>query len=476
MRILPFHKNQKTIDGKLWRMTVWTIMPMCVLAAFLLLFFVQFSVQNSKASRNITVASTFNLNFKDEVDLKMYYFVTGSSDVLPLEEVETARQLAMTLRESTQNRDSLKVIDNILSLCDNLDSCIREIERTEGYDARMSQLESNVYIITQLIERYIYTYLYYEAGEMAELEASLQTWMIVDLSVTILLVILLVTLLTANASRLARNIAEPIDALCVRVGEIGRGDLAAQPPIEADDEKLQTLSDGIEQMVSKLSAQMELNEREQQKLRETELALLQAQINPHFLYNTLDTIIWLIETGKNEQAQEMVSSLSTYFRSFLSNGKDIITLREEAQHVRSYLEIQQVRYKDILRYEISIDPALDVCRIPKMTLQPLVENAIYHGIKPKRGGGRIAVTASQEGDCACIRVQDTGAGLTPEKLAEIRASLQEDASGFGLIAAYKRLRLMYGERCTFTIDSTPDDGMTITIIIPLDNTAEGSAK
>ncbi len=473
MKKNPLPNRQRTIESKLSRMTMWMIAPMCVLAAFLLLFFVQFSIQNSKASRNITLASTFNQNFKDEVDLKMYYFVTGSSDVLPLDEVETAENLAVMLREGTKNHESRKAIENVLNLCGNLSDCIREIERTEGYDARISQLESNIYIITQLIERYVYTYLYYEAGEMAALEARLQTWMIVDLAAAILLVVLLVILLTVNTSRLARSITEPIDALYGRVSEIGRGNLSAQPPVEADDDKLQTLSVGIEQMVSKLSAQMALNEREQKKLRETELALLQAQINPHFLYNTLDTIIWLIETGKNEQAQEMVSSLSTYFRSFLSNGKDIISLREEAQHVRSYLEIQQVRYKDILSYEISIDSTLDGCRIPKMTLQPLVENAIYHGIKPKRGGGHISVTATESEGFACIRVQDTGAGLPPDKLASIRASLQEDASGFGLVAAYKRLRLMYGEQCIFTIDSLPGEGMTIAISIPLGESAEG---
>lgn len=465
-------KRHSTIEGKLSRMTVWMIAPMCVLAAFLLLFFTQFSIQNSRASRNITLASTFNQNFKDEVDLKMYYFVTGSSDALPLDEVDTAENLAVMLRESTKNHDSRKAIENVLNLCVNLSDCIREIEQTEGYDARMNQLESNIYIITQLIERYVYTYLYYEAGEMAALEARLQKWMIADLAAAILLVVLLVVLLTMNTARLARSIAEPIDALYGRVSEIGRGNLSVQPPVKADDDKLQTLSAGIEQMVSKLSAQMALNEREQQKLRETELALLQAQINPHFLYNTLDTIIWLIETGKTGQAQEMVSSLSTYFRSFLSNGKDIISLREEAQHIRSYLEIQQVRYKDILSYEISIDSALDGCRIPKMTLQPLVENAIYHGIKPKRGGGHIAVTATETDGRANILVRDTGAGLPPEKLAAIRASLQEDASGFGLVAAYKRLRLMYGEQCSFTIDSLPGEGMTIAISIPLGEVAE----
>ncbi|MEA4893631.1 MAG: sensor histidine kinase, partial [Oscillospiraceae bacterium] len=203
------------------------------------------------------------------------------------------------------------------------------------------------------------------------------------------------------------------------------------------------------------------------RLRGIELSLIQAQMNPHFLYNTLDTIVWLIETGKNQEAEEMVASLSTYFRSSLSHGKDIITLAEETQHVRSYLEIQQVRYKDILDYEIKMDEALDKCLIPKMTLQPMVENAIYHGLKSKRGKGTICVCGSIAYGSVTIRVEDTGVGMDKESLERLREQVANgDASGFGLVAAYKRLGLVYGTDCTFTIDSELNSGTAITIRIP----------
>ena len=125
----------------------------------------------------------------------------------------------------------------------------------------------------------------------------------------------------------------------------------------------------------------------------TELALLQAQINPHFLYNTMDTIIWLIEAGKNPEATQMVSDLSNFFHHSLSKGQDIITLAEEESQVRSYLQIQQARYADILRYTIDLPERFGAVRIPKLTLQPLVENALYHGIKMKRGMGHIYILA-----------------------------------------------------------------------------------
>ena len=249
--------------------------------------------------------------------------------------------------------------------------------------------------------------------------------------------------------------------------EIGHGDLQSRPPVQAEDEKLQSLSDGVEQMVQKLDTQMKLNNEEQLRLRSMELALIQAQINPHFLYNTLDAIVWLIETGKTEQAEKMIISLSTYFRSFLSNGKEIITLAEEERHIRSYLEIQQVRYKDILSYQIDFDPEYSQCLIPKMTLQPLVENAIYHGIKQKRGGGTILISDECDGTWITLRVKDTGTGIPEETLAELRAGLENDETpGFGITAAYKRLKLLFGDKCTFDISSISGVGTEISIRIP----------
>ena len=221
-------------------------------------------------------------------------------------------------------------------------------------------------------------------------------------------------------------------------------------------------------MTVRLNRQIELNRQEQIRLRGIELSLLQAQINPHFLYNTLDAIVWLIETGKNEQAEEMVTSLSNYFRAFLSNGRDIVTVGQEQQHIRSYLEIQQVRYKDILDYEIDIDPAIGGCLIPKLTLQPLVENAIYHGLKPKRGKGMIRVTGSLSGGRVTLRVEDTGAGMEEAELVSLRSQiLSGEASGFGLTASYKRLLLMYGAECELTVDSRVGEGTAITIGIPM---------
>ena len=465
MKGLIFKKN--SITGKLYGLILNTFVPMVLLAATILVMFINYNVRYSSVTGNITTASQFNQNFKSDVDLKMYYYLIGSSRELPEEEIQAARTLAQTLLSNSTNPDSRKAAGSVLELCDSLTASIQRIQSTQGYDKRMEQLETNIYVITQLIEEYMYTYLYHEAGQLAALQHRLNRMLVAEILAVVVCLAAVVALSLRRAVRTSRSITDRIDALFRRVGEIGRGDLSQKPPIQADDPKLSVLGTGIEEMAVRLNRQIELNRQEQIRLRGIELSLIQAQINPHFLYNTLDAIVWLIETGRNEQAEEMVTSLSTYFRSFLSNGQDIVTMNQEQQHIRSYLEIQQVRYKDILDYEITMDRAIDDCLIPKMTLQPLVENAIYHGIKPKRGKGRITVTGALTEGMVTVRVADTGAGMEQQELEALRCQLEkDDAHGFGLLSSYKRLRLMYGAACEFTIDSRKGEGTAVTIRIP----------
>lgn len=467
MRTRSDPRDRHAISDRI-RQLIWSLtIPLCVLSVFILLLFLVYSLRYAQISSNISTASQFNQNFKDEVDLKMYYFVTGSSAETPVDEVSTAEELAAKLLADTRNRESRRAASSVLNLCGNLKDCIADIEITNGYDLRMHQLEANIYVITELIQEYMYTYLYHEAGELAALRQQQSVWLAAGLILSAGVMVVVIALSLRRSFQITRSITRPIDGLYSRVVEIGQGELTARPPVEAEDSKLRALGEGLEEMVTRLNEQMELNRQEQDRLRSMELALVQAQINPHFLYNTLDAIVWLVETGKNEKAVEMVSSLSTYFRSFLSNGKDIISLREEALHVRSYLEIQQVRYPDILRFDLNMDPALDDCRVPKLTLQPLAENALYHGLKARRGGGSITVGSSRQGDMVVLEVRDTGVGMTPEALGKLRKSLETDeGTGFGMQASYKRLRLMYGEALDFRIDSEEGSGTVITIRFP----------
>lgn len=456
-----------SIRGKMSRLLMQMFIPIIFIFTIIIAMVLTRNIMFASVNGNIADASGFNQKFKEDVDLNMYLYVTGINEDCPWDDVNSARELAESLLERTNNDDSRKAMKNVLILCDNLSQYMKDIEQTEQYDERMKLLEINIYGITQLIEDNFYSYLYHEAGELASIQKQLDNWLIAEIAFVILVLVTVIPIVLKRSFVLSRSITDPIIEMNSRVEAIGDGDLSAHTPIRTDDRNLALLSMGIEDMAERLSKQIELNRQEQIHLRETELSLIQAQINPHFLYNTLDAIVWLIEIGKNDQAEQMVTSLSSYFRSFLSDGKEIVTIAEETNHIRSYLEIQQVRYRDIMEYEINVDSDIEEYKLPKLTLQPLVENAIYHGLKPKRGMGKITVTGKTDGDKIMLKVQDTGAGMDEEELKNLKTKIQnEDTTSFGLVAAYKRLKLLYGEEFRFDIVSKKDSGTSIKISIP----------
>jgi len=214
--------------------------------------------------------------------------------------------------------------------------------------------------------------------------------------------------------------------------------------------------------------------KEQENLKKAELKALQAQINPHFLYNTLDTIVWMAESNKTDQVINIVRALSSFFRIALSKGKDWISLRQEIEHVSSYLTIQKMRYRDILDYRIEVEEDLLDSTILKLTLQPLVENALYHGIKTKRNGGTIVVQAKRVGeDKVLLDVQDDGVGFTPYKLAQLQESLAQDLDeiamgegGFGIRNVHKRIQLYYGKEYGLSVQSHYRGGTRVSVTIP----------
>ena len=451
----------------MYRLLLQMFIPIVGILIIIFAMIMTRNIMYASVSGNIVKVSGFNQNFKVEIDEQMYQYVSGRSSEIPWEDVASARVLAEDLLENTSNPNGRTAMNNVLSLCEKLSTYMQRIERTPSYDDRMSQLETNIYGITQLIEDYMYSYLYYEAGEMASIQKQLDFWLSVEILFVVLVMLIITPIVLSRAVKLSRSITDPIVAMNSRVKQIGSGDLTPHTPVETDDASLELLSTGIEDMAAKLDKQIELNREEQIKLRDIELKLIQAQINPHFLYNTLDAIVWLIEIGKNDQAEQMVTSLSSYFRSFLSDGKDIVTVAEEKQHIQSYLEIQQVRYRDIMEYDIDIDPSIEDTKLPKMTMQPLVENAIYHGLKPKRGKGQILVKGFRDNGDIILRVTDTGLGMEKAELEELKKRvLNEDTTSFGLTSSYKRLKILYGEDCTFDIESTPGEGTSISIKIP----------
>lgn len=462
-------KKAFTIQKRL-RTLVVTMGALGVISlALLLALLAVYNDHYDRLMHNVAMASEFNREFKTSIDQKMYYYVIESqySEGLPMEEVWAAQDLAKDLLSTTTQKDSLMAITSVLDLCENLEEKIYQIQRTEDYDERQTQLENNIYILTALIEEYTYTYLYYEAAQLNSVhhEVSGRILQNVLLMAAAMGVLILVAL--RRSIRISRSITQPLEALCRRAEDVARGDLVVRQPISAESYEINVLSEGMEEMIARLNGQIRQVAIEQESLRKTELALLQAQINPHFLYNTMDTIIWLMEAGKNQEAVEMVSNLSAFFRHSLSRGEDVITMREEVRHVASYLQIQHVRYKDILTYDLEIDPALNHALIPKLTLQPLVENALYHGIKLKRAVGHIHIRGRLEEKEVVLEVLDDGVGMTPERLEQLRQALTTQKKvGFGMSAVNQRLLLQFGSEYRLKLESREGMGTSVTIRFP----------
>ena len=276
--------------------------------------------------------------------------------------------------------------------------------------------------------------------------------------------------------RMTGMIRTALSSLETTVRRITEGDLRDRVS-DLGVEELQELAEHINQMAERLETLIEETRRNQEHLAKAELRTLQAQINPHFLYNTLDTIVWQAESGKSEEVVRLTRSLSDFFRISLSSGADWIPVSQELKHVSAYLSIQQTRYRDILTYEAETPEGLEHVYMLKLLLQPLVENALYHGIKEKRGGGRITVRVKTEGALMCFTVTDTGKGMTPEQLKEIRkaldtatpslqAALEPGGSGFGLRNVDMRIRLYYEKKKGLTIRSGPE-GTEVSFVIPV---------
>ena len=284
-----------------------------------------------------------------------------------------------------------------------------------------------------------------------------------DVKHFVLILILLMAMMLTLINRLVSvRISRPIMKLNNSVTEYEEG---KEPEIYiGGSREIRHLGRSIQDSYKQNNALMQKIVWEQTERRKSELEVLQSQINPHFLYNTLDTIVWLVESGMEQDAVDMITSLSVFFRTSLSKGKDIIPLSEEKRHTLSYLEIQQSRYRDIMEFEINIPPELDEVMVPKLTLQPLAENALYHGIKNKRGKGKILIEGFNLGDDMMLRVTDNGQGMTPERLYEVQEAIRTgERAGFGLAAVSERIVLYYGPGYGLKISSTEGEGTVMEV-------------
>lgn len=233
--------------------------------------------------------------------------------------------------------------------------------------------------------------------------------------------------------------------------------------------ELQVLCNTFAHLTGRIKQLMEQVRLEQTELRKTELKALQAQINPHFLYNTLDSIQWMCEQGKTADAAKMVSALARLFRISISKGQELIPLEKELQHAKSYLVIQSYRYRNQFSYRFKVEEGLSHYLCNKITVQPLIENAIYHGLDRMVDEGEIVITvcsAPENNTDILIKVQDNGVGMTPEQCQKILQKGRSDSGGIGVKNVNDRLKIYFGSAYGLTVESELDVGTTVTVRIP----------
>ena len=427
---------------------------------------------------NIMTANSINGYIKPAIDTEMWNIVAGKTEFVDGRQYDIIADVDDKLRWMSEHAasDEARIqVEIIKRTMKTLTHYVDVMGAQMANGSRVAENEAvleNIRGVSAVVEEVAQEYVLFEVNQAARqyevMHAGLTRWEIFY----VVLLVAAVGFSFAAAWAISRSIYIPIKRLHDVTSTITKDDLKVLVTRENADE-ITELGLSFNIMIGRIRELLDSQMKEQESLKKAELRALQAQINPHFLYNTLDTIIWMAETQQTDQVVQLVSALSSFFRISLSKGRDWISIGEEIERTRNYLTIQKMRYRDILDFRIDIDPTLANNTILKLILQPLVENALYHGIKNKRNGGIISVRASQNGDGEIVlEVEDNGVGMTHDKLERVRAQISEDSeeirleTGFGIDNVNKRIRLYYGRQYGLSIASEAGIGTCVTLVIP----------
>ena len=366
---------------------------------------------------------------------------------------------------------ALRTVATLETYVDMLGIQIKQNASVASNEKVLEEVRSVAALVHDILQEYIVKEIQSAAITNQKIKNS-----ILNLSIILIFIGAVTIYLTLRGMRhVSGSIEKSINELESLSNKIASGDLSARSSGE-NVEEFVPLAENLNIMAGKIQNLVSENIKEQQNLQKAEMKTLQAQITPHFLYNTFDTIIWLAESGDNEQVIKITRAFSEFFRISLSKGHEWITLEQELNHIRHYLTIQKIRYRDILDYEINTDEDISNEMVLKLMLQPLVENAIYHGIKNKRGRGRLEVEVHKEIENEIpyihFSVKDNGIGFTEERLQEVLQELSMDKEiesnsvVYGLYNVNKRLSLYYGNSVGLNIKTEYRKGTEISFRIP----------
>ena len=347
----------------------------------------------------------------------------------------------------------------------------KDKEETGRYVNYIDEMENGIQIFSKNGNIYvcqkIKNWNYYVVSSISSyklMESGFHTMIVV----TLVLIIVLITV-SIIIRVLIKKMYQPLNKVVSKMDHVATGSLRTRINVDNMGEDFTKLAVGFNSMMDEIEVLMEQVKLEQHQLEQIRFNALQSQIQPHFLYNTLECIHWQAIAEGNKEISTMVKALAKYYRICLSKGRDVIPIREEIEHIRNYMIIQNMRYDNIIGSEIVVESRVEESLIPKLTLQPLVENSIYHGMKVKEGKkGTLYLTAYKDGDEVVIKVSDTGTGMSQEQIDEMNEQLSryEDSFGYGVRNVNKRIELLFGEGYGLHYQKNDSGGVTVVIHLP----------
>ena len=437
----------------------------------------------SQIISNVSNANRISLIAKDDIPAELWNIICGKKEIADgsqnkmLDDISSGLSLMLLTINNEESRGKLEVANRAYTtLRRNVDMLITQIKGGSLVTQNEATLDE-IRTITSLFSDIMQDFIVTEIEAANETNQSLRNTSVILTAIQIIITVFAIIISINSFITVSGAIQKPISDMEKLSTKVSNGDLTARIDIPHVNE-LNTLAENLNTMAGQIDLLIQKNMEEQKNFQKAEMKALQAQITPHFLYNTFDTIVWLAEEEHTEEVVRITKAFSDFLRISLSRGHEWITISQELEHIKNYLTIQKIRYADILNYSIDADEALMDVKMIKLVLQPLIENAIYHGIKNKRGRGELKVSVHYTNDTrtfVSFTVEDNGAGFTEERLGQVRNELRTGAqdseklsSVYGLYNVNKKLKLYYGEQTEgLLIESEAGKGSKISFTIPV---------
>ena len=475
-------REEKSIIGRINDMSHRLVLLLVVPIILSLLMMLFYELQYSLAISRMETIASLKTVVAEEIPETVWNIISGRDTIGASKIYVTIRSIDETINDVTdktreENRLSLivagRTMQTLLKYVDQLrDNIAADVPVVEN-----EAVHAEIRDVSALVDSMLNEYIAAEIASTGRMSISLKKAIAATAILELFVVLTAILLRNRFMKKTADFVRQPIENLEKGTEKLADGTLDARI-IATEVTELRNLTTQVNTMADRLESMMKKSVEDERNLRKAELRTLQAQINPHFLYNTLDAIVWKAEAGDKGEVIALTSALSDFFRISLSSGADWIPISQEKKHIEGYLKIQQTRYRDIMRYEIDMPDEIGQFYILKLLLQPLVENALYHGVKIKRGGGTIKVSARLEGDQLNFSVRDTGVGMSAEQIENLKErmkkgqlSVSEKAGGFGVVNVNLRIRLYYNQPEGLKIESGPG-GTEVSFRVPA-RTKEG---